>query len=146
MRLSLRGWLYSFAVAGIGMLLVRNALALSNELATSFRQRPGTVAIAVLALGAYLWLCLRYFFNRWKEWQLIRSGRFAKGRVLQQEQASRSFPWIVYGFRDAVGRESHRRVKDFTSSLYEEMPVSVFYNENDPSQSVALESSLFQIR
>jgi hypothetical protein len=49
-------------------------------------------------------------------------------------------------FRDAAGHSSQNSVKDFTSGLYEEMPVSVFYNEDDPSQNVALESSLFRLR
>jgi hypothetical protein len=145
-RLSLRGWLYSFAVVGIAVLLLSVLNRMSTDIATSFRQQPGMIGFTLLMLGAYLWLCGRFFFRRWKEWQLFNSGKFARGIVLQQQTESRSFPWIVYGFRDAVGRPSQSRVKDFTLKLYEQMPVSVFYDEDDPSQSAALESSLFRMR
>ena len=93
----------------------------------------------------YFWLCAAFFFNRWKELRLLTEGAFARGVVLVQQDLTRSMPRITYAFKDSMGRPFQKRVIDFTHGLFEGMPVSVFYDEREPSRSMALESSLFRL-
>ena len=103
----------------------------------------GLLIIGVLAW--YSWLSASFFINRWKEQRLLTEGAFAKGIVLVQQDLSRSMPRITYAFKDSVGRPFQKRVIDFRHALFEEMPVSIFYDEGEPSSSMALESSLFRL-
>ncbi|HKD51298.1 MAG TPA: hypothetical protein VKB90_10880 [Candidatus Acidoferrum sp.] len=54
-------------------------------------------------------------------------------------------PRIIYAFRDSLGRWFQKKVTDFTHGLFEGMPVTIFYDDKEPSRSMALESSLFRL-
>ena len=58
---------------------------------------------------------------------------------------SRSMPRITYAFRDSLGRWFQKKVTDSTHGLFEGMPVTIFYDDKEPSRSMALESSLFRL-
>ena len=66
-------------------------------------------------------------------------------QVLAQQDMRRSMPRIIYAFRDSLGRSFQKKVTDSTHGLFEGMPVTIFYDEKEPSRSMALESSLFRL-
>ena len=144
-RLSWRGWLYSIGISLPVAAFILLLKLILGDATGSFGRHPVKTWFALLAIGCYSWFCIRYILNRWTEWDLLAGGKFARGFVLQQEVPWRSLPCVVYCFRDVLGHEFRNRVTDFSHGLYEEMPVSVFYKEDDPTQSVALESSIFRI-
>lgn len=144
-RLNWHGWLYSIGMGTVVVFLLFLLKVILGDATESFGRQPVKTWLALLGLGWYSWLCIKYVLDRWTEWDLLTGGRFARGIVLQQDVPWRSLPRIVYRFRDVLGQEFHNRVTDFSHGLYEEMPVSVFYKEEDPTQSVALESSIFRI-
>jgi hypothetical protein len=125
------------------ILLILLARLIYNEQPRSFWSGKGILTLA--ALGWYLWLCISFFANRLKEFKLLTEGSFAGGVVLVQQDLSRSLPRITYVFRDSMGRPFQKRVTDFSHALFEQMPVSIFYDESEPSHSTSLESSLFRV-
>ena len=121
-------------------------IAILNLIATELRKGASFwVLVILLIYAAYTWMAILFFRNRWREWRLLREGIVADGIVVIQQEVQRSLPRIVYVFEDRVGRKFQNRVTDFSQSLYEEMPVTIFYEENDPSRSMALESSVFKL-
>lgn len=138
-----RGWIYSLSVLAASILLILLVRVILNDKSQSLWSGKGVFALASFA--CYLWLCASFFVNRWKERCLLVEGDFAKGIVLIQEDVSRSLPRITYTFRDRLGTQFQRRVTDFSRSLFEQMPVSIFYDETEPSRSMVLESSLFRL-
>lgn len=144
-RLNWRGWLYSFGIGVLVVFLLFLLKVLLSDATESFGRQPVKDSLAILVLGWYSWLCIKYVLDRWTEWDLLAGGRFARGVVLKQEVPWRSLPRIVYCFRDVTGHEFHNRMADFSHGLYEQMSVTVFYKEEDPTQSVALEGSIFRI-
>jgi len=109
----------------------------------AFQSLRGLLALAVF--GWYVWLCLSYFRYRWAERRLLVDSCFANGVVIEQGEVWHSLPRITYRFRNETGQDFQNKVTDFSRRLYEDMPVSVFYDEHDPSQSTTLESSVFLI-
>lgn len=144
-RLNWRGWLYSFGMGVLVAFLLFLLKVILSDATESFGRQPVKASLVLLALGWCSWLCIKYVLDRWTEWDLLTDGKFARGMVLHQEVPWRSLPRIVYCFRDVTGHEFQNRVTDFSHRLYEQMPVRVFYKEEDPTQSVALESSIFRI-
>lgn len=104
----------------------------------------GRGVLIFVAFAYYLWLCASFFANRWKELRLLTDGFFARGIVLVQNGVGR-FPHVIYVFRDSLGRQFQKRVTDFSGGLFEQMPVSIFYDDREPTRSMALESSLFRL-
>lgn len=144
-RLSWRGWLYCIGVACLFVAL----LAILRVIAAGIREissHPLKSAFVGLVYGWCLVLCLRFFGNRFGERQLLLQGKFTKGTVIQTNTRSNSLPQIEYVFQDAGGRAFRKRATDFSLKLYEEMSVSVFYDEGDPGRSMALEASVFLLR
>lgn len=145
-RLSWRGWFYSFLAAAaflfIGLILQQS---LKNGFSPSQKQFSTNIFVALIFLY-YLGVCVAFFRNRWIEWGLLKNGSLASGTVLEEHKMTRSLPRIVYGFQDATGREFRKRVTDFSGSLYEQMQVSVFYDRDNPERSLALEASVFTVR
>jgi hypothetical protein len=51
----------------------------------------------------------------------------------------------VYGFRDTSGADFSNSATGFSSKLYDEMPISIFYDPLNRSKSAALEGSLYRL-
>jgi len=144
-RLSWRGWLYCIGIACLFVALFAILKLVAAE-PREISSHPLEFALIGLAYGWWLVLCLRFFGKRWSERQLLLRGKFTKGTVIRQDTPSRSLPRIEYVFHDAGGRTFRKRATDFSLRLYEEMPVSVFYDEDDPARNMALEGSVFLLR
>lgn len=144
-RLSGRGWLYFLGVAGISILLV---LGMSFFVKEIERDLTKDVFKNFLGIGIFifwLWQCFSFFRNRIREWKLFQNGEVAVGEVMQKN-STRYTNNIVYGFRDTANCGFQKRETDFPGMLFEEMSVHVFYDRDDPRQSVALESSLYWMK
>lgn len=142
-RFNWGGWIYSLSVLAASILLILLVRLILRDKSQPLWSGKGVFVLASFA--CYFWLCASFFVNRWKERRLLVEGDFARGIVLIQEDVSRSLPRITYAFRDSLGRQFQRRVTDFSHSLFEQMPVSIFYDQTEPSHSTALESSLFRL-
>lgn len=139
-QLRLRGWLYLAAGAG-GTVLVALLFRIILQDRQAFQSLKGILALFILGLNG--WLCVSFFRNRWRERRLFSQGCFASGLVLSQAERRSSLPRITYTFRDLVGRQFQTTATDFSRELYEEMPIHVFYDEQDPMRSAVLEARFF---
>jgi hypothetical protein len=145
-NLTMRGYFY---IAGVAMAtaIVLWLLLLSVELWGSAGQSSGGFVKQVFALfvwGWALWSCISFFRNRIRERQLFANGELSQGLVLRRT-ATRYRTLITYSYRDATGDGIQNRATDFSSRLYEEMPVRVFYDPTNSRMSAALESSLYRV-
>lgn len=142
-RLTWRGRLYSAGVAAVSILLILFACLIYRDDSQALFSPKGLLILG--GFGWYAWLCGAFFVSRWKEFKLLTDGAFARGVVFVQQDLTRSMPRITYTFKDSMGTPFQKRVIDFTHGLFEGMPVSVFYDEREPSRNMALESSLFRL-
>jgi hypothetical protein len=143
-RLTKRGYLY---VAGVGVLTVLVLWLLSTVLPGISGSSNTTIAkfgVATVIYSWALWSCASFFRNRIHERRLLMNGELSQGYVLNQYE-TRYVRQIAYRYRDASGTGFQNRATDFSNKLYEEMPLHVFYDPFNPSESAALESSLFRI-
>jgi hypothetical protein len=103
---------------------------------------------AFLALGLIFLFFLGHRIRRgFKRQHLLQNGEVAAGRVLSQE---RSGKWkqnskITYEFEDLMGRVTSGTATDITDSLYEGMPVVVFYQAEAVEEHVVLCETFFGI-
>jgi hypothetical protein len=51
----------------------------------------------------------------------------------------------VYRYRDLGGKLFQNCATDFSNTLYEDMPLHVFYDQLDSCESAALESSFYRV-
>jgi len=134
--------------------------------ATIYVSFLGLVAFALRAsfgdegVDSFFWfgvLCLLSlipavgFVRRWRrERPLLREGEVCLGRVVGQQdeyeskysRASR----VTYSFHvPSMGRNITTAAKDASHSLYEGMPVIVFYDPVDPTNNVALKCSRHEV-
>lgn len=143
-RLTTRGYLYSS-----GMILVTAfvlwllSFGLQGIASPSNTDRTKS-AFSALVWGLCLWSCISFFRNRIREKRLFVNGEVSEGVVLTQSE-TRMGSRIVYGYRDGKGSGFQNRATDFSSELYEEMPIHVFYDPLDPRESAALEGSLYRV-
>jgi hypothetical protein len=103
---------------------------------------------AFLAIGLIFLFLLGFRIRQgFKTRRLLQGGEVAIGRVLSQE---RSGEWkrsskITYEFEDRMGGVTSAMATDITESLYEGMPVVVFYQAEDVEEHVALCETFFGI-
>jgi hypothetical protein len=103
---------------------------------------------AFLAFGLIFLFFLGHRIRRgFKRQHLLQNGEVAAGRVLSQE---RSGKWkqnskITYEFEDLMGRVTSGTATDITDSLYEGMPVVVFYQAEAVEEHVVLCETFFGI-
>jgi len=142
-RLTWRGWICTLGVAAVSIFLILLARVIYRDDSQALLSAKGVLVIG--GFGWYAWLCGSFFVKRWTEFHLLAEGEFARGVVLIQQDYTRSMPRITYTFKDRMGAPLQKKVIDFTHNLFEGMPVSVFYDDGEPSRSVALESSLFRL-
>ena len=114
----------------------------------SWKSQNGWAVFAVffLVIFASLWLyeLRRELRNR----PILANGEFALGRVTsQQDVGGRSRKSkIAYEFTDAHGRTWGGKGYDTTKAYTKNMSLMVFYEPNDPSQNVALWTTVWRLR
>ncbi len=114
----------------------------------SWKSQTGwaTFAFFFLVIFASLWLyeLRREIRNR----PILANGEFALGRVTsQQDVGGRTRKSkIAYEFTDAHGRTWSGKGYDSTKAYTENMSVIVFYEPCDPSQNVALCTTVWRLR
>jgi len=103
---------------------------------------------AFLAIGFIFLFFLIYRLSQlFKGFHILQNGEVAVGRVLSQE---RSGEWkqsskISYEFEDLMGRVTSGTATDITESLYEGMPMVVFYKTEAVEERVVLCETFFGI-
>lgn len=145
-NLTMRGYIY---IAGVAMAtaIVLWLLLLSVGLWRIAGQSSAGIVKEVLALfvwGWSIWLCISFFRNRIRERQLFANGELSQGLVVRRTE-TRYRTLITYSYRNASGNGFQQRATDFSSRLYEEMPLHVFYDPANSRVSAALESSLYRV-
>ena len=101
-------------------------------------------ALALLIWSTLLWRCVSFFRNRIRERRLFLDGEFSHGIVVVQGKTAFGSQ-IVYRYPDLSGNLHQNHATDFNGTLYEDMPLHVFYDQIDSAHSASLESSLFRI-
>ena len=143
-RLTRRG--YSF-VAGIALLTPFVAWLLSvavRGIAGQWNIAIVKYVLALLLWSSVLWRCVSFFRNRIRERRLLVNGELSHGLVLKQSKTTYGSQ-IVYRYRDLSGKLFQNCATDFSNTLYEDMPLHVFYDQLDSCESAALESSLYRV-
>ena len=143
-RLEPRGYLHVAGMAVVSAFLLWLMAIVLRGIAGSSNTAITKYIVAILLYSWALWLCFSFFRNRVRERQLFANGVFSQGRVLNQSD-TRYGSRIVYRFRDTGGATFSKSATDFSSKLYDEMPISVFYDPLNPSKCAALESSLYRV-
>jgi hypothetical protein len=100
----------------------------------------GVGVVFLFFLGFRIW-------RGFKRHRLLQNGEVAIGRVISQE---RSGEWeqsskITYEFEDLMGGVISGTATDMTESLYEGMPVVVFYQAEDVEDHVVLCETFFGV-
>lgn len=104
--------------------------------------------MAFLLIGLVLLFALGLRVRRgFKRYRLVQNGEAVIGRVVSQE---RSGEWkqssaITFEFEDLMSRLNSAKVMDITESLYEGMPLAVFYHPENVEECVALCETIFGI-
>jgi hypothetical protein len=143
-RLTMRGYLYA---AGMTVLTAFVLWLLARVLRGISGLSNAAIAkhvFAILVYSWFLWSCASFFRNRIRERRLFMNGELSQGYVLNQSET----PYgrhIKYNYRDASGAGFQNWATDFSNKLYEEMPIHIFYDPLNPSESAALESSLYRL-
>jgi hypothetical protein len=131
------------AFAGGAALVIFSVLFLATT-----RGDFSRASTAFLAIGLIFLFFLGYQLMRsFKGYRLLQNGEVAVGRVLSQE---RSGEWkqsskITYEFEDPMGRVNSGTAIDITESLYEGMPMVVFYQTEAVKEHVVLCETFFGI-
>ena len=105
-------------------------------------------SMAFLAIGlAFLFFVGFRIWRGFKRHRLLQNGEVAIGRIISQE---RSGEWkqsskITYEFEDLLGGVISGTATDMTESLYERMPVAVFYRAEDAEEHVVLCETFFGV-
>jgi hypothetical protein len=87
-------------------------------------------------------------FGMWRsqarECDLLENGEITLGKVVRQ-WSDRGNSSIEYEFQDYQGAAHKGIGQDFTSKLFENMPVVVFYNRDNPKQQISACSTFHEI-
>jgi hypothetical protein len=143
-RLTTRGYLYSSGMVLVtAFVLWLLSFGLQGIASPSNTDRAKS-AFIVLVWGLSLWSCISFFRNRMREKRLFVNGEVSEGVVLTQSE-TRMGSRIVYSYRDGRGSGFQNRATDFSSKLYEDMFIHVFYDPLDSRESAALEGSLYRV-
>ena len=137
-----RGY-WVFALLGVALYTIYAFPIAWRELRIPHSWNENDLILLVLAAMVYGWF---FFFlrNRIRERQLLADGELATGYVTAQRNG-RNMHSIDYRFRRADGAIITARCNDASRSLFEGMPVAVFYDAQDPQRSVPLEASMTTI-
>jgi hypothetical protein len=87
-----------------------------------------TTVFAAYQLGIHGILFFRLVRSIWSERHLAKRAMTGKGRIIQSSSGT-----IKYEFLDYTSLLRHGAGRDYTMGLYEDMPVSVLYDPDDPS-------------
>ncbi len=131
------------AFAGGAALVIFSVLFLATTRGDFLRARTAFLAIGLIFLF-FLSFRIRKGFKRHG---LLQNGEVVIGRVLSQE---RSGEWkqsskITYDFEDLMGGVTSDTATDMTESLYEGMPMVVFYEAEDVEKHVVLCETFFGV-
>ncbi len=88
-----------------------------------------TMVFAAYQLGVHGILFFRLVSSIWLERSLARRAMSGKGRVIERSDSGT----IKYEFLDYTSRLRRGAGRDYTLGLYEDMPLSVLYDPDDPS-------------
>jgi hypothetical protein len=121
-------WVLSFGLRGL--------------VGSSGADKTKSVLIVVL-WTLFLWSCVSFYRNRFRERSLFINGELSRGIVMTQSSTQLGSR-IVYSYKDENGNGFQKRATDFSKKLYEEMPIHVFYNPLNSRESAVLEGSLFR--
>jgi hypothetical protein len=127
---ALVSWLLSLGVRGL--------------LSSSTANKAKSLFIVVV-WTAFLWSCVAFYRNRFRERRLFTHGELSRGIIATQSNTQFGSR-IVYSYNDGNGKSFQHRATDFSKKLYEAMTIHVFYNPLDSRESAVLEGSLFQFR
>lgn len=93
-------------------------------------------------------LLLLFTFSAWRsqsrECELLESGQVAMGKVLRQWE-NRGDSSIRYEFSDYQAQTHGGTGFDYTKTLFEGMPVPIFYDRDNPKRNVAYCATLHEI-
>jgi hypothetical protein len=154
-RISAKGWLrIGFGVAvflGIAFILSRQP---TPDFPMSLLQRIREKAVPVVVLLAIgCWANLNLVRQFWSHVPLLKSGSVAIGRVVAQRYQNVTlgsdligrYSLVDFEFRDKQDLRVSGAGHDYTKSLFDEMPVLLFYDPQEPFRNVALGCSLFMV-
>jgi hypothetical protein len=144
LTLSWRGRAYAaIAIVGgpFGLYLV--AMGIKEDLRRGRSVVSDVWPLAIVA-GVICFHILTFIRNRLRERRLLAEGAVTTGYVVDQ-QTGRYTQSVAYRFQDAAGRTFTARCTDPSRSLYEGMTTPVFYDANQPTQSIPLDCSLTKI-
>lgn len=114
----------------------------------SWKSRTGLAAFAVFFLVIFASLCLHELRREIRNRPILEDGEFVLGRVTSQQDVGGKTrkSKIAYEFNDALGRTWSGKGYDTTKAYKENMSLIVFYEPNDPSQNVALCTTVWRLR
>jgi hypothetical protein len=155
-RISWKGWLRIIVgVICLGVVFILAIPPVSVDFGEHFlRQlREAALPIGVLLLIGGL-TNLNLARQRRSHLPLFKSGTVVIGRVVQQRfqniTIGMDMIWrcslVEYEFRDREGIPISGKGHDYSKSLFQEMPVLLFYKEEDASRNVALGCSLYEVK
>jgi uncharacterized protein (DUF983 family) len=141
-RISWEGW----TRIGLGLSCMGSALLLV------FLYRMMIPASALLLIAAVA--NANVIRQRWSHRRLFASGRPALGRVLQQRYQG---VWvgtgfislgsrIRYEFADSEILPMRTNAHDYSRSLFQDMPVLVFYDPQNPARNIGMGCSLYELK
>lgn len=87
-----------------------------------------TTVLAAYQLGIHGTLFFRLVRSIWLERHLAKRAMTGRGRIIQSSSGT-----IKYEFLDYTSRLRHGAGRDYTMGMYEDMPLSVLYDPDDPS-------------
>jgi len=144
LKLSWRGRAYALiALVGGPIALYWMTMDIREGLRLGGSDHSGAWSLAVAGAVVCFYM-LRFVHARLRERRLLAEGATATGYVISQE-TNRYSQSIAYRFQDAGGRTFTARCADPSRSLYEGMTTPVFYDPNQPTQSIPLDCSLTKI-
>lgn len=144
-RLTKLGYVYSLGMAlATAFVLWLLSFGVRGLVSSSSANKTKNVFIVVV-WTAFLWSCVSFYRNRFRERRLFTHGELSRGIIATQSNTQLGSR-IVYSYNDGNGKSFQNRATDFSKKLYEEMPIHVFYNPLDSRESAVLEGSLFQFR
>jgi hypothetical protein len=144
-RLTNRGYLYSLGMALVTVFVLWLLSFGVRGLASPSSGNKIKSVFAVVVWTVCLWSCISFYRNRFRERRLLANGELSRGMIATQSNTQLGSR-IVYIYNDGNGKRFQNRSTDFSKKLYEEMPIHVFYDPQNSSESAVFEGSLFQFR
>lgn len=124
-----------------GLIVVASGIAivfLPKELDPTRRRLPGvrhellfvalTTIFVAYQLGVHAMVFFRLVRSIWLERHLAKRAMTGKGRIIESNSGT-----IKYEFLDYTSHSLRGAGRDYTMGLYEDMPLSVLYDPDDPA-------------